>query len=83
METTPSQMEIRRKNEAKEYPKKQKVSRWIKQRQQRNKKEKEQLKLMRPFLPSDPSVPPQHVLDTLYTTNEENVHNFGFTVDPT
>jgi hypothetical protein len=41
------------------------------------------LKLMRPFLPSDPSVSPQCVLDTLYTTNEENVSNFGFTVDPT
>jgi hypothetical protein len=38
---------------------------------------------MRPFLPSDPSVSPQCVLDTLYTTNEENVCNFGFTVDPT
>ena len=38
---------------------------------------------MLPFLPSDPSVPPQCVLDTLYTTNEENVRNFGFTVDPT
>jgi hypothetical protein len=38
---------------------------------------------MQPFLPSDPSVSPQRVLDTLYTSNEENVHNFGFTVDPT
>jgi hypothetical protein len=38
---------------------------------------------MRPFLLSDPSVSPQRVLNTLYTTNEENVRNFGFTVDPT
>jgi flavodoxin len=53
------------------------------QRQQRKQKEKEQSKLMQPFLPSDPSVSPQRVLDTLYTTNEENVHNIGFTVDPT
>jgi hypothetical protein len=60
-----------------------KVSRQIKQRQQRKQKEKEQSKLMQPFLPSDPSVSLQCVLDTLYTTNEENAHIFGFTVDPT
>jgi hypothetical protein len=84
MEITLSQMENRqRKDEAKECPNEWKVSRWIKQRQQRKQKEKEQSKLMQPFLPSDPSFPPQHVLNTLYTTNEENVCNFGFTVDPT
>ncbi len=56
-------------------------SRPIGKQKKKKAKPKSILKVESIFLLSDPSVPPQCVLDTLYTTNEENICNFGFTVD--